>query len=181
MRRDFFDIRTFLFGFYSTSRRCIPRLSPRNSNLDEVTANNGAAENRSGCHGSCYFTFGSLSFEPPSLVACMRFLRSALAATAPASAVSELESFGVLLVSRRATVRFSFSANAGPTFPATDPSPSLSAPAKFNATTRQTDRRHSGRNVGPESASGLPMPFFTPTPKFQATARQDHRHQQPAT
>ena len=40
MRGDFFDIRTVPFGFYSTSRHCIPRLSPRNSNLDEVTANN---------------------------------------------------------------------------------------------------------------------------------------------
>ena len=54
MRGDFFDIRAVLFGFYSTSRHCIPPRSPRNSNLDEVTANNGAAANRSGCHGSCY-------------------------------------------------------------------------------------------------------------------------------
>ena len=61
-----------------------------------ATANNGAAENRSGCHGSCYFTFGSLSFQPPSFVARMRFLRSTLAATAPRSAVSELESLGDL-------------------------------------------------------------------------------------
>ena len=40
MRGNFFDIRTILFGFYSASRHCIPRLSPRNSNLNEVTANN---------------------------------------------------------------------------------------------------------------------------------------------
>ena len=40
MRGDFFDIRTIPFGFYSASRHGIPRLSPRNSNLDEVTANN---------------------------------------------------------------------------------------------------------------------------------------------
>ena len=33
---------------------CIPRRLPRNSNLDEVTANNGAAENCSARHGSCY-------------------------------------------------------------------------------------------------------------------------------
>ena len=59
------------------------------------TANNGAAENCSARHGSCYFTLGSLSFEPPSFVARMPFLRSTLAATAPASAVSELESLGV--------------------------------------------------------------------------------------
>ena len=59
------------------------------------TANNGAAENRSGCHGSCYSTFGSLSFGPPFFVARMRFLRSTLAATAPASAVSELASLAV--------------------------------------------------------------------------------------
>ena len=54
MRGDFFDIRTVLFGFYSASRSCIPRRSPRNSNLNEVTANNGAAENCSARHGSCY-------------------------------------------------------------------------------------------------------------------------------
>ena len=53
MRGDFFDIPTALFGFNSTSRHCIPRPSPRNSNLDEVTANNGAAENCSARHGSC--------------------------------------------------------------------------------------------------------------------------------
>ena len=92
MQGNLLDIPRVLFGFYSTSRRCIPRRSPRNFNLDEVTANNGAAANRSGCHGSCYFTLGSLSFEPPSFVARMPFLRSTLAATAPASAVSELES-----------------------------------------------------------------------------------------
>ena len=40
MRGDFFDIRTILFGFYSASRHCSPRRSPRNSNLNEVTANN---------------------------------------------------------------------------------------------------------------------------------------------
>ena len=54
MRGDFFHIRMVLFGFYATGRRCIPRLSPRNFNLDEVTANNGAAENCSARHGSCY-------------------------------------------------------------------------------------------------------------------------------
>ena len=89
MRGGFFDTQTVSFGFYSTSPHCIPRLSPRNSNSEE-TPNNGAAENRSGCHGSCYFTLGSLSFGPPSFVARMPFLRSTLAATAPASAVSEL-------------------------------------------------------------------------------------------
>ena len=92
MRGDFFDIRTALFGFYSTSRHCIPRLSPRNFNLNAITANNGAAANRSGCHGSCYSTSGRLSFEPPFSLACMPSLRSTLAATAPASAVAELES-----------------------------------------------------------------------------------------
>ena len=40
------------------------------------------------------FEGGSLSFGPPSFVARMPFLRSTLAATAPASAVSELESLG---------------------------------------------------------------------------------------
>ena len=54
MQGNLLDIPTVLFGFYSTSRHCIPRLSPRNSNLNEVTANNGAAENCSARHGSCY-------------------------------------------------------------------------------------------------------------------------------
>ena len=54
MRGDFFDTPTIPFGFYATSRHCIPRRSPRNSNLNEVTANNGAAENCSARHGSCY-------------------------------------------------------------------------------------------------------------------------------
>ena len=36
------------FGFYATSRHCIPRLSPRNSNRNAITANNGAAANCSG-------------------------------------------------------------------------------------------------------------------------------------
>ena len=40
MRGDFFGTQTVSFGFYSASRHCIPPLSPRNSNLNEVTANN---------------------------------------------------------------------------------------------------------------------------------------------
>ena len=32
MRGDFFDTQAVPFGFYATSRHCIPRLSPRNSN-----------------------------------------------------------------------------------------------------------------------------------------------------
>ena len=52
MRGDFFDTHT-VPGFYSTSRHCIPRCSPRNSNSEE-TANKGAAENCSARHGSCY-------------------------------------------------------------------------------------------------------------------------------
>ena len=95
MRGDFFDIRTVPFGFQSTSRHCIPRPSPRNSNLNAVTANNGAAANRRGCHGSCYFTSGRAHFEPPFSLARMLALRSTFAATAPASAVSELESLAV--------------------------------------------------------------------------------------
>ena len=31
MRGDFFDTQAVSFGFYATSRHCIPRLSPRNS------------------------------------------------------------------------------------------------------------------------------------------------------
>ena len=98
MRGDFFDTRTVPFGFYATSRHCIPHLSPRNSNLDEVTANNGAAANRSGCHGSCYSGSNlSRSVVALSHVRCLP-LRSTLAATAPASAVAELESLGVARV-----------------------------------------------------------------------------------
>ena len=41
MRGDFFDTDT-VPGFSSTSRHCIPRRSPRNSNSEE-TPNNGAA------------------------------------------------------------------------------------------------------------------------------------------
>ena len=59
------------------------------------TANNGAAENRYGCHGSCYSSSGVSRSCAPSFVARMRFLRSTLAATAPRSAVSELESLDV--------------------------------------------------------------------------------------
>ena len=81
-------------GFYSTSRLCIPRLSPRNSNSEE-TANNGAAENCSARHGSCFSSSGvSRSVVALSHVRC-RPLRSTFAATAPRSAVSELESLGV--------------------------------------------------------------------------------------
>ena len=60
MRGDYFDIRAVLFGFQSTSRHGIPRRSPRNSNLDEVTANNGAAANCSARHGSCILIRASL-------------------------------------------------------------------------------------------------------------------------
>ena len=74
MRGDYFDIRAVLFGFQSTSRHGIPRRSPRNSNLDEVTANNGAAENCSARHGSCF----------------RRRLSAHHAAPAPPSAVAEL-------------------------------------------------------------------------------------------
>ena len=59
------------------------------------TANNGAAENCSARHGSCY----SRSWPSRAVVALLhvrcRLLRSTLAATAPRSAVSELESLGV--------------------------------------------------------------------------------------
>ena len=95
MQGDYFDIRTVPFGFYATSRHCIPRLLPRNSNLNEVTANNGAAENCSARHGSCYSYSGvSRSVVALSHVRC-RPLRSTFAATAPRSAVSELESLAV--------------------------------------------------------------------------------------
>ena len=61
------------------------------------TANNGAAENCSARHGSCY-SYSGVSRAVVALfyVRCLH-LRSTLAATAPRSAVSELESLGVLI------------------------------------------------------------------------------------
>ena len=95
MRGDFFDTPAVSFGFHATSRHCIPRLSPRNSNPNAITANNGAAANRYGCHGSCYSrSWPSRAVVAFSHVRCL-FLRPTLAATAPASAVAELESLAV--------------------------------------------------------------------------------------
>ena len=82
MRGDIFDTQAVSFGFYTTSRHCIPHLSPRNSNPNEVTANNGAAEN---CSGRRRVSRWLLPAEPTAQPA-----RHAL----PPSAVSELESFG---------------------------------------------------------------------------------------
>ena len=92
MRGDFFDTQTVPFGIYATSRHCIPRCSPRNSKSEE-TANNGAAENCSARHGSCYSYSGvSRSVEALSHVRCL-LLRAT--PQLPRSAVSELESLGV--------------------------------------------------------------------------------------
>ena len=93
MQRDLSDAQAVSIGIFATSRHCIPRLSPRNSNSEE-TANNGAAENCSARHGSCYSCSGvSRSVVAFSHVRCL-LLRSTFAATAPRSAVSELESLG---------------------------------------------------------------------------------------
>ena len=92
MRGDLFQTPAVSFGFYSTSRHSIPRLSPRNTNRKAITANNGAAANRYGCHGSCYSrSWPSRAVGAFSHVRC-RLLRPTLAATAPASAVAELTS-----------------------------------------------------------------------------------------
>ena len=53
MRADLFETPAVSFGFHATSRHCIPRLSPQNSNRNAITANNGAAANRSGRHACC--------------------------------------------------------------------------------------------------------------------------------
>ena len=53
MRGDLFQTPAVSFGFYATSRHCIPRLSPQNSHRNAITANNGAAANRSGRHACC--------------------------------------------------------------------------------------------------------------------------------
>ena len=95
MRGDFFDTQAVSFGFYATSRHCIPRLSPRNSNLNDVTANNGAAANCSGrvravtaCASASGASADSGRFPcaPPVGTGC--------ASPEPPSAVSELESLG---------------------------------------------------------------------------------------
>ena len=84
MRGDFSDTRTASFGFYATSRHCIPRLSSRKSNLNAITANNGAAEN---CSASrCASRWLLLPPSPPAA-----FPQPARRAPAR-SAVSELES-----------------------------------------------------------------------------------------
>ena len=65
-------------------------------NQGEVTANNGAAENCSARHGSCYSrSLPSRAVVALAHVRCLS-LRSTLAATAPRSAVSELGSLAVL-------------------------------------------------------------------------------------
>ena len=79
MQGDFFKTQTVSFGFYATSRHCIPRLSPRNSNRNEVTLNNGAAANCSGRQRASHLL---LPAEPAAQQS-----RRAL----PLSAVSELD------------------------------------------------------------------------------------------
>ena len=94
MRGDFFDTPTVLFGFYATSRHCIPRRSPRNSHLDEVTANNGAAANCSARHGSCDSGSNpSRSVVALSYVRCLP-LRSTPQLPRRAPQSLSLESFG---------------------------------------------------------------------------------------
>ena len=58
MRGNFFDTQAASFGFYAASRHCIPRLSPRNSNLNAITANKALQRTAPGCHGSCYSRSG---------------------------------------------------------------------------------------------------------------------------
>ena len=53
MRGDLFETPAVSFGFHATSRDCIPRLSPQNSHRNAITANKGAAANRSGRHACC--------------------------------------------------------------------------------------------------------------------------------
>ena len=83
MRGDIFDTQAASFGFHATSRHSIPRLSPRNSNLNAITANNGAAAN---CSGRGRVSRWLLPAEPA--------MQPARHAPSP-SAVSELESLGV--------------------------------------------------------------------------------------
>ena len=93
MRGDFFDTQAVSFGFYSTSRHCIARLSPRNSNRNEVTANNGAAANRSGRGRSvtaCASASGAAADS--GRFSCAPPLGTGCASPAPPSAVAELES-----------------------------------------------------------------------------------------
>ena len=85
MQRDISDTQTVSFGFYATSRHCIPSLSPRNSNLNEVTANNGAQENCSGRQRAARLLRGGLC--------------GGAAGVTRAAAVSELEFVRRLVVS----------------------------------------------------------------------------------
>ena len=77
MQRDLSDTQAVPFGFYAKSRHCIPRRSPRNSNSEE-TPNNGAAENCSARHGSCYS--GS---NPSRSVVALSYVRCLLLRSTP--------------------------------------------------------------------------------------------------
>ena len=90
MQGNFFETQAFCFGFYATSRHRIPRLSPRNSNLNAITANNGAAAN---CSGASRRVLSASGASATFGAVCVR----ATVGHAPrrASAVSELESLGV--------------------------------------------------------------------------------------
>ena len=69
-------------------------ITPQRKTQAKKTANNGAAENCSARHGSCYSrSWPSRAVAALSHVRCLS-LRSTLAATAPRSAVSELASLG---------------------------------------------------------------------------------------
>ena len=97
MRGDFFDTQAVFFGFYATSRHCIPRLSSRNSNLNAITANNGAAENRSGrLRSVTAFASTSDASADSGRFSCAPPLGTGCASPEPPSAVSELESLAVL-------------------------------------------------------------------------------------
>ena len=107
MQGDFFDTQTVSFGFYVTSRHCIPRLSPRNSNLNDATANNGAAPNRGpGGSGRLRGSRSTGSVTPPASAAASPAARAGVAPSPSAAllrgrasrpTVGELESLAVLM------------------------------------------------------------------------------------
>ena len=94
MRGDFFDTQMVPFGFHSTSRHCIPRLSPRNSNSAKRLTM--ALQRTDPRVTVAAILIRESLVRATSFVARMRLLRSTFAATAPRSAVAELESFGII-------------------------------------------------------------------------------------
>ena len=88
MQRDLSDNQAVSFGFHATSRHCISRLSPRNSNSAKRLTM--ALQRTAPRVTVAAILIRESLVRATFFVARMPFLRATLAATAPASAVSEL-------------------------------------------------------------------------------------------